>query len=71
VRKRTVRLCWWLSPTVSHLEIGALERDVLEVLSLVRFVRNTFALVNRTPPKLLSHIPNSWKDSGRVGVRSR
>ena len=45
--------------------VDALERDILDAVSLVR--RNTFALVNRSLPKSLSHIQNSWKDSGRVG----
>jgi len=38
---------------------------VLQVLGLIRSVRNTFALVNRTPPEVLSLIPDHWEDSER------
>jgi hypothetical protein len=53
--------------TVSYFEIDPLERDALEVLSLVRFMKNTFTFVNRITPKLLSLIPNHREDSGEGG----
>lgn len=39
-----------------------LERDALEVLSLVRSVKNSLAPVNRTPPEVLSVIPDYWDE---------
>ena len=38
----------------------ALEQNALEVLGLIRSMKNTFALVNRTPPDILSLIPEYW-----------
>ena len=37
----------------------------MEVLSLVRSTRNSFALVNKIPPDVLSLIPNCWEDDER------
>jgi len=38
--------------------VGALERDALEVLSLVRSIKNTFAPINRIPEDVLYLIPD-------------
>ena len=38
--------------------MNALEHDVLEVLSLVQSVKNSFAPINRIPPEVLSFIPD-------------
>jgi hypothetical protein len=45
----------WL--TVPYFQVDALEHDALQVLSLVRSIKNTFALVNRTPPEVLTLVP--------------
>ena len=37
--------------------MNTLERDALEALDLIRFVKNSFAPVNRIPPEVLSLIP--------------
>ena len=37
-----------------------LERDALEVLCLVRFLKNSFAPINRIPPEVLSLIPDHY-----------
>ena len=42
-----------------------LEYDALQVLSLIRSMKNTFALVNKTPPEVLSLIPDYWEDSDK------
>ena len=47
---------------MSCFQANALERDALEVLSLVRSMKNTIAPVNRTPPEVLSLIPDYWGD---------
>ena len=46
-------------------QVDILERDALQVLSLIRSVKNTFTLVNRTPPEILSSIPDYWEGGGR------
>ena len=38
--------------------MNALEKEVLEVLSLVRSVKNAFAPINRIPPEIFSLIPD-------------
>ena len=40
--------------------MNILERDALEVLSLVQSVKNLFAPINRIPPEVLSLIPDYW-----------
>lgn len=40
--------------------MNSLEQDVLEVLSLVRTIKNSFAPINRIPPEVLSFIPDYW-----------
>ena len=50
---------------VSYFQVDALEYDALEVLSMVRSMRNTFAPVNRTPPEILSLIPDYLEDDDR------
>jgi len=51
----------WL--TVSCFSVNVLEHDALQVLNLIRPVKNTFVPVNRTPPELLSLIPDYWEDN--------
>jgi len=51
--------------TVSHFQVDALEHDALQVLSLLQSTRNTFALVNRIPPEILTLIPDYWTDGER------
>jgi hypothetical protein len=41
--------------------VNTLERDVLEVLGLVRSVKNSFAPINRIPSEVLSLVPDYWK----------
>ena len=45
---------------MNQVEVNALEQDALEVLSLVRSVRNSFAPVNRIPPEILSFTPDYY-----------
>ena len=40
----------------------ALEQDALEVLSLVRSIKNSFAPANRIPPEILSDIPDYYDE---------
>ena len=42
--------------------MDSLEQDALEVLSLVRSVKNSFAPINRIPPEVLSLIPDYYED---------
>ena len=44
--------------------MDALELDVLEVLSLVRSVKNSFAPINRIPSEVLSLIPDYYRGDG-------
>ena len=44
-------------------QVTALERDALEVLCLVRSVKNLFAPINRIPPEILSLIPGHCDDN--------
>ena len=46
---------------VLFLQVDVLERDVLEVLSLVRSMKNNFAPVNWIPGAVLSLIPHYWE----------
>ena len=46
-------------------QVDSLERDALQVLSLVRSTKNSLALINEIPPDVLSLIPNYWEDSDR------
>ena len=43
-------------------QVDALERVALEVLRLVRSIKNTFAPINRIPPEVLSLIPDYFED---------
>ena len=43
-----------------HLQVDLLEQDTLEVLGLVRSMRNNFAPINRIPAAVLSLIPDHW-----------
>ena len=51
--------------TIALHEIDALEHDALKVLSLIRSRKNSFALVNKIPPDVLTLIPDCWDDSDR------
>ena len=42
--------------------MNALEQEALEVLSLIRSVKNSFAPINRIPPEVLSLIPDYCDD---------
>ena len=44
--------------------MNALERDALQVLGLVRSLRNSLAPINRIPPEVLSLIPDYYEDDG-------
>ena len=46
-------------------QVDALEGDALEVLSMIRSMKNTFALINRTPPTVFALIPRYWDDRDR------
>ena len=59
----------WRPIEFTHLpslsQITRLEQDALEVLRLVRSIKNRFAPISRIPPELLSLIPRYWdKDPG-------
>ena len=51
--------------TVSCTQVNAIEHDALQVLSLVRSLKNTFALANKIPLDVLIMIPGYWGDSDR------
>ena len=42
------------------VQVDVLELDALEVLRLVRLVKNSFTPINRIPPEVLSHIPDYY-----------
>ena len=42
--------------------MNALEQDALELLRLVRSLKNSFAPINRIPPEVLSLIPGYFND---------
>jgi len=50
--------------TVNQVEVNALEQDALEILSLVRSVKNLFAPVNRISPEILSRTPDYYSEGG-------
>ena len=41
-------------------QVDALERDALEVLRLIRSIKNSFTPINKTPPEILSLIPDYY-----------
>jgi hypothetical protein len=50
---------------ISHIcgfQVDALERDALEVLRLIRSVKNSLAPINRVPPEVLSRIPDYYDE---------
>ena len=47
-------------------QVDVLERDVLELLSLVRSVKNTLSPINRIPRDVLSIIPEYWADEDKA-----
>ncbi|KAF9780887.1 hypothetical protein BJ322DRAFT_1128724, partial [Thelephora terrestris] len=51
--------------TITLDEVDALEHDALEVLSMIRSAKNTFALVNKVSSDVLTLIPDYWEDSDR------
>ena len=59
-KQRWLIRAMWL--TVPYSQVDALEYDALQVLSLVRSIKNTFAPINRTPPEVLSLIPDCLED---------
>ena len=42
-------------------QVGVLEQDTLEVLSLVRYAKNSLAPISQIPRAILSLIPNHWE----------
>ena len=48
-----------------YFQVDALEYDALQVLSLVRSMKNTFAPANRIPPEVLSLIPDYVEDKDK------
>ncbi|KAF9647937.1 hypothetical protein BDM02DRAFT_3116260, partial [Thelephora ganbajun] len=49
-----------VTTTMNQVEVNHLEQKTLEVLSLVRSVKNNFAPINRIPRAILSLIPRYW-----------
>ena len=43
------------------LQVDSLERDALEILALVRSMKNTFVHIGRIPPDILLLIPGYWE----------
>ena len=50
---------------VLYFQFDALERDASGLFDLVRSMKNTFAPINRTPPEILSLIPDYLEDDDR------
>ena len=46
-------------------QVDALEREVLEVLSLVRSIKNSFAPINQIPPEVFSRILDYYDEHGK------
>ena len=53
-----------MAATINQVEASSLEQDALEVLSLVRSVKNSLAPINRIPPEILSSIPDYYGKGG-------
>jgi len=49
------------SSYASRFQVDLLEQDALEIIRLLRSTRNALAPINRTPPEVLTLIPNFWK----------
>ncbi|KAF9647935.1 hypothetical protein BDM02DRAFT_3187559 [Thelephora ganbajun] len=49
-----------IATTTSQSEVDRLEQDALEVLRLVRSIKNKLAPINRIPPEVFSLIPEYW-----------
>ena len=47
---------------IGRFQVDALERDALEILSLVRSVKNSLAPINRIPTEVLSLIPDYFDE---------
>ena len=47
-------------------QVESLEREALEILCLVRSVKNSFAPINRIPPEVLSLIPDHYGENGEA-----
>ena len=47
---------WWLTRIV--FQVDDLERDAVEILRLIKSLRNRFTPVNRIPPEVLTFIPD-------------
>ena len=50
---------------VPLLQVTALEKDAMEVLSLIRTIGNSLTPINRIPPGILSLIPRYWSRTER------
>ena len=50
----------WAYMRVVSLQVNILERDVIEVLSLIWTMKNGFAPINWIPPEVFSLIPKHW-----------
>jgi len=48
--------------------VNSLEQDALDVLSLIRSVKNSFAPINRIPPEVLLLIPDYYDDDTDQGL---
>ena len=59
--KGPVDLCIVAHPC--GFQVYSLERDAMEILRLVRIVRNTFAPINRLPPEVFSLILDHYDES--------
>ena len=57
---RTVDACR-VAYTGPCFQVTTLEQDALEVLGLLRSVRNTFVPINQIPPEVFSLIPDYWE----------
>ncbi|KAF9647934.1 hypothetical protein BDM02DRAFT_3187558 [Thelephora ganbajun] len=51
-----------VATTISQSEVDRLEQDALEVLRLVRSMKNKLAPINRIPPEVFSLIPRYWNE---------
>ena len=68
LERKTICMCM-VTHGVIFSQVNAIERDALQVLSLVRSTKNALSLVNRVPPDVLAMIPTYWEDSeGDMGL---
>ena len=50
-----------MADALPRYQVDALEQSALDVLRLVRSIKNTFAFINRVPPEVLSLIPDHFE----------